>query len=171
MTVRLRTIAPVLAAFAAAVLAAPAASADPVQDPIPVGPNMYFTASINSNSVGAVGAEPVIKVICPGPITPFETGHPVAGQFVEVSAVGIPSSTIPGYTGSAAREIDAIFSYPAYATANTPVVLKNFFVPVEIPTTLNLPCGGEGVVSFVPIPTSPTARGVAVKVLFANIAL
>lgn len=171
MTVRLRTIAPVLAAFAAAVLAAPAASADAVQDPIPVGPNMYFTASINSNSTVAPGAEPVIKVFCPGPITPNETGHPLAGQYVEVSAVGISSSSIPGYTGSAARAIDAIFSFPSIATVNAPIVLENFFVPVEIPTSLNVPCGGSGVVSFVPIPTSQTARGVAVKVLFMDVAL
>jgi hypothetical protein len=53
---------------------------------------------------------------------------------------------------------------------NPPIVLTSFFAPVPIPTTLNLPCGGSGVVSFVPIPTSPTARGVAVNVLFVNIA-
>ncbi|MGH3414942.1 MAG: hypothetical protein ACRDVE_14825 [Actinocrinis sp.] len=171
MTVRLRTIAPVLAAFAAAVLAAPAASADPVQDPIPVGPNMYFTASVNPNNAGAVGAEPVIRVVCPGPITPYSTGHPLAGQYVEVQAVAMPVSSVTGYTGSAAREIDAIFSSPATAAANAPIVLKSFFAPVEIPATLNLPCGGSGVVSFVPIPTSWSAHGVAVDVQFLNIAL
>jgi hypothetical protein len=168
MTVRLRTITPLLAALAAAGLAAPSAQA---ADPVAVGPNIFFTASVNPLSTSAA-AEPVIKVVCPGPITPGETGHPLAGQFVEVDAVGPPVTTTQvGFTGSAAREIDALFSGPSSATVNPPVVLKFFFAPVQIPTTLNLPCGGSGVVSFVPIPTSPTARGVAVNVLYANIAV
>jgi len=50
-------------------------------------------------------------------------------------------------------------------------VLKSFFAPVAISTTLLLPCGGTGVVSFVPLPTSPTARGVAVTVTYVNIAV
>jgi hypothetical protein len=116
----------------------------------------------------------VIKVICPGPILPNETGHPVDGQTVQVNAVYPPVSgdlTRLGFTGSAAKQIDAIFSSPTSASANTPIVLTSFFAAFKIPTTLNLPCGGNGVVSFVPIPTSPTARGVAVNVIFENIAL
>jgi hypothetical protein len=165
----LRTLTPVCAALAAAALAAPAAFADPVQDPIPIRPNMYFVATVNGGN--ATTAEPIIKVFCPGPITPGETGHPLAGQKVEVESVLPPTTVVPGFTGSAANSIDAIFSSPSSASVNPPIVLTSFFAPVAIPTTLNLPCGGEGVVSFVPIPTSPTARGYAVKVLFANIAV
>jgi hypothetical protein len=42
---------------------------------------------------------------------------------------------------------------------------------VEIPTTLLPPCGGSGVVDFVPEPTRPTARGYQVPVIYANIAV
>lgn len=170
MTARMRALVPTLTALALAGLAAPSASADPIQDPIPVGPNMYFTAAVNPQ-VASTGAAPVIKVICPGPYQPGQTGHPLAGQYVEAYAVVPPTSSIVGYTGSAAHEIDALFSGPIPSTANPPVVINNFFVQVPIPTTLNLPCGGTGTVSFVPIPTSPTAKGYAVKVVYANIAV
>ncbi|HZU56390.1 MAG TPA: hypothetical protein VFA06_11025 [Actinocrinis sp.] len=170
MTARMRALIPTLAALALAGLAAPAASADPVQDPIPVGPNMYFTAAVNPQAA-ATGTAPVIKVICPGPYQPGQTGHPISGQYVEAYAVVPPTSSLVGYTGSAADQIDALFSGAVASTVNPPVAIKNFFVEVPIPTTLNLPCGGTGTVSFVPIPTSPTAQGYAVKVYYANIAV
>jgi hypothetical protein len=170
MTARMRALVPTLTALALAGLVAPAASADPVQDPIAVGPNMYFTAAVNPGVV-TPGTTPVIKVVCPGPIQPGETGHPISGQYVEAYAVVPPTSSIVGFTGSAAYEIDALFSGATPTTVNPPVVIKDFFVEVPIPTTLNLPCGGSGTVSFVPIPTSSTAKGYAVKVYYANIAV
>ena len=171
MTARMRALIPTLTALALAGLVAPAASADPVLDPVPVGPHMYFTAVVNPG-VASTGAVPVIKVFCAGPIQPGETGHPVAGQYLEAYAVALPTSfSNLGYTGTAANEIDAFFSGANSAVVNQPVVIKNFFVEVPIPTTLNLPCGGLGTVSFVPIPTSPTARGVAVQVVYGNIAV
>ena len=173
MTARLRALYCTLAALALSAAAAPAAQA--VQDPIPVGPNYYFTALVNGGPTPTSTAEPVIKVICPGPIYPGKTGHPAAGQTVQVNAEFPPFPTpIPsyfGFTGSAANQIDAIFTSPASASTNAAIVLPNFFVAYPIPTTLNLPCGGSGVVSFVPIPTSQTARGVAVDVIFENIAV
>lgn len=172
MPARMRALYCTLAALGLAGAVAPAAQA--VQDPIPVGPNYYFTATVNGGPTPTSTAVPVIKVICPGPITPGETGHPLAGQTVQVNALFPPYSvdlTQLGFTGSAAHEIDAIFGGPAAAAVNPPIVLKAFFVAYPIPTSLNLPCGGSGSVSFVPIPTSPTARGVAVNVLFANIAV
>jgi hypothetical protein len=171
MTARLRALYCTLAALAVCAAAAPAAQA--VQDPIPVGPNYYFTATVNGGPTPTSTAVPVIKVVCPGPIYPGETGHPISGQTVEVDAVfpPYPNSSGLGFTGSAAKQIDAIFSSPAAASTNPPIVLSDFFVAYPIPTTLNLPCGGSGVVSFVPIPTSQTARGVAVNVYFQNIAV
>lgn len=152
-------------ALAAVAPSAAAAAQGPVQDPIPVGPGAYFTAQVNGAS-----AQAVVQVVCPGPVTGSSVGHPVSGQTLEVFRVAASSTATVGYTGSAAHEIDALFSPPSSSTANPPVVLKNFFAPVAIPTTLWLPCGGSGTVSFVPIPTSPTARGVAVTVAFVNIA-
>lgn len=171
MPARMRALYCTLAALGLAAAAAPAAQADQAAI-IPVGPNYYFTATVNGGPSPTAAAEPVIKVACPGPITPGETGHPLSGQTVEANAIFPPYSgdfSQLGFTGSAANEIDAIFTAPTAATANPPIVIKAFDLAYPIPTTLNLPCGGSGVVSFVPIPTSPTARGVAVNVLFGNV--
>ena len=150
-------------ALALTAVAAPPAAATPVQDPIPIGPNMYFIALVNGHT-----SPTPITVVCPGPISSNSTGHPISGQTLEVRAV-LPVTTTVGYTGSAAHSIDAIFTSPTGAVTNPPVVLTSFFAPVPIPTTLNLPCSGSGVISFVPIPTSPTARGVAFSVTYLNI--
>jgi hypothetical protein len=159
---RRRSAAVALLAPIAVLAGAPSSAA--AQDPIPVGPNMYFTAQVNSASANAV-----IKVLCPGPVTGTSMGHPISGQTVEVFRVLPPTTGTVGYTGSAAHQIDALFSAPSSATVNPPIVLSSFFAPVAIPTSLLLPCGGSGTVSFVPIPTSSSAVGVAVKVTFLNI--
>lgn len=168
MTARTRTLVPVLAALVLAGLAAPAASADMV---VPVGPNQYFTGAVNPGVAGTTNV-PQIKVVCPGPVYPGETGHPASGQYVEANEVYPPitSSTV-GFTGSAATQIDALFSAPNSAVVNPPVVIDAYAVLVAIPTTLNLPCGGSGTVSFVPIPTSSTARGYAVAVEYVDMAV
>ncbi len=169
MTARLRALYCAIAALGLAAAAAPAAQA--VQDPIPVGPNYYFTAKVNGGPTPTSSAVPVIKVFCPGPVGGSVTGHPLDGQTVEVDAV-FPTSPVPsqlGFTGSAAKQIDALFSGSTSTSVNPPIVLTSFFVAYKIPTTLNLPCGGDGVVSFVPVPTSSTARGVAVKVIYENV--
>ncbi|MBS2963413.1 hypothetical protein KGA66_10175 [Actinocrinis puniceicyclus] len=171
MTARLRALSTTVAALAFAGLAAPAASAAPIQDPIAVGPNMYFTAAVNPGSPTS-GTTPTIEVVCPGPVALGQTGHPVSGQYLEAYTVLPPTSTAVGFTGSAADQIDALFTGTSVATtANPPVVITSFFVKVPIPTSLNLPCGGSGIVSFVPIPTSSTARGYPVKVQYLNIAV
>src|ERR1700736_1590607 len=98
MTARLRVLYPTLAALA--------------QDPLRVRPTTYFPATVNA--AASTAAEPVIKVVCPGPVILGETGHPISGQFVEVEAV-VPPTPLPpqiGFTGSAARQIDALFSSP-----------------------------------------------------------
>jgi hypothetical protein len=52
-----------------------------------------------------------------------------------------------------------------------PIVLTAYGVQAKIPTTLLLPCGGSGVVDFVPEPTSATARSYEVPVVYENIAV
>lgn len=172
MTARLRALTGAVAALALAALAAPAASADVAPPPTPVGPDTYFTAAVEPGYVFP-GGVPIIKVICPGPVVVGQTGHPLAGQYIEAYRLLPPvTASAVGFTGSAADQIDALFTFtgPTAAAVNPPVVIKEFDVAVPIPTTLNLPCGGSGTVSFVPVPTSPTARGVAVPVEYANIA-
>jgi hypothetical protein len=150
------------AAFAVTATVAAAGSAA-AQDPLPIGPNQYFNAQVNGKTANAA-----ITVVCPGPVTSTSTGHPIAGQSVEVFLVLPPVTPGLGYTGSAAHDIDAYFG-PLSSAANPPVVLTGYFVKFAIPTTLNLPCGGTGAVSFVPTPPSPTARNYVVSVTYLNI--
>jgi hypothetical protein len=157
-----------LAASAAlvALAAAPAvsAAASPVQDPVPIGPNEYFTGLVNHHPPGLAP----IYVVCPGPITVGETGHPLAGQPVEVEP-GVSATTMDlGYTGSAGDSITAVLATPVSA-----IILgsfRSYFVPVNIPTGIRVPCYGSGTVAFIPSPGSPTARAATLTVTFVNIA-
>lgn len=136
-----------------------------VIDPLPIGPGVTFSGVVNGAE-----ADAAIKVVCPGPITPGETGHPVSGQYLEV--VTAPSSTTgSGYTGTAANSIAAFIVTPSGTSAGPVVVFNSFYVQEPIPTGIEVPCGGTGTVTFVPEPTSTTARSAVVKVSFENIAL
>ena len=165
MARRLRIALPTLCAAAAISLAGATAhaAASPAQDPVPIGPGQYFTATINGASTN-----PVIKVVCPGPVTLGETGHPVSGQYVEVQLAPGPTTTQIGYTGTAADSINVLFNTPA-STAG--VKLTAYYVPVAIPTSLELPCGGTGPVEFAPTPTSTTAKTLTLTVTYENIAV
>lgn len=163
-----RTLArsfPVLAAAVLALAGAPSvaavAAARPVQDPVPIGPDQYFTGLVNAHPPG----QAVIYVVCAGPAN---TGHPAGKQPVEVKITPPPVSTSDvGYTGSAGRRITAALS-PAAAT----VVIAGFtsyFVKKYIPTSITVPCSGTGTVAFVPAPGSTNARTATLAVTFENI--
>ena len=143
-----------------AVPAAAASAATPGQDPVPIRPGQYFTGLVGNHPPG----QAVIYVICPGPAN---TGHPKAGQPVEVKP-GVPASTVDlGYTGSAGTHITA-----SLAPSTVSVVLANFtsyFVKKNIPVNITLPCSGTGTVAFTPGPGSPTARTAMLPVRFVNI--
>ncbi|MGO8873986.1 MAG: hypothetical protein ACLQPH_21780 [Acidimicrobiales bacterium] len=135
-----------------------------------VGPDQAFVGSVD----GSLGSpEPaVIKVVCPGPATLGQTGHPLSGQTVEVN---LASSVVPppGFTGTRATSIAAFFGPPPpTATGPGQVTFKRYGVPEAIPTTLELPCSGSGVVTFIPFPESPpTSRSEGVPVEFDNVAV
>jgi hypothetical protein len=132
-----------------------------VVDPAPIGPHQYFTGQVNGASVNAV-----IQVGCFGPVVPGETGHPIAGQSVDVLPIAASTTTGVGYTGESADRVLVGFGN----SATTAVVsLSEYAVKAAIPTTLNLPCSGTGTVTFVPAPTSSTARTATVKVTYQNI--
>jgi len=168
MHVRRFSLAAALALAAATVSAGAAATAaaGPVQDPIPVGPNMYFYGLVNGRAANAV-----IKVVCPGPVGPNSTGHPVDGQSAEVRSVVPPVSSLYGYTGSSARQIDAGLTLPSSTVANPPMVFTSFFAPVKIPVGWVVPCGGSATMAFVPLASSTTARSYTLTVSFVNIAV
>lgn len=147
-------------ALIVAATAAPAAAGG-VVDPAPIGPNNYFVGLVNNTTGPAT-----VQMACVGPVVPGQTGHPLAGQTVKALPVTPPTSTITGYTGTAATAIAVTFATPA--SVGTPIVLHDWAVSAPIPTTLVLPCSGTGLVTFTPIPTSPTAKAATVTVNFVG---
>jgi hypothetical protein len=138
-------------------LAATASAAARQQDPVPIGPNEFFRGFINNHPPGKA----VITVICPGPVN---TGHPAAGQKIEVKTAQSTSTFDTGFTGSAGKKITA-----ALAPAATTTILASFtsyFVPKNIPTSITVPCSGTGKVVFRPSPTSSTAKSAVLPVTF-----
>jgi len=154
-----------LAAVVGGTLAlAPTAYADPVQDPLPIGPNQFFQGQVKGLHSGAT-----IYVVCPGPATPGQVGHPVSGQPVQV-VQGI-ATTSGGYTGSLGRSVVADFSPPISSTTPERLTFSSYYAPQNLPTTFLLPCSGTVKIPFVPLPTSPTAVTDYVAVTYVNIAV
>jgi hypothetical protein len=149
-----------LALSAVPSVAAVAAVSRPVQDPVPIGPNQYFTGLVNGHPPG----QAVIYVICPGPIT---HGHPTGKQPVEVRSAVPVSTTDVGYTGSAGRRITASLS--SSPTVIPLATFTSYFVKQYIPTSITVPCSGTGTVTFVPSPGSPNARTATLTVTFQNL--
>jgi hypothetical protein len=123
-----------------------------------IGPNQQFAGVVNGSAANAT-----VYVVCPGPAS-GQMGHPVAGQGVQVV-----ENTGSGFTGSAADRIAANLT-PTGTTSAT-LVFTQYGVPQDIPTTLFLPCSGNGTAVFTPLPTSETARNATVKLTFVNIAV
>ena len=160
---RIRNRLATLGVTAALALGASAAVGHAVTDPLPIEPNVAFAGIVNGAEANAV-----IKVVCPGPVTSGEVGHPIAGQYLEVVTTPV-TSTDSGFTGSLAHSIDAYLVTPTGAATGPVVVFNSFYVKEPIPTTIYLPCSGPGDATFVPEPTSPTARTAIVSVIFQNI--
>jgi hypothetical protein len=122
-----------------------------LQAPVPIGPNQPFVGFVNGSSANAF-----IRVGCVGPTRPGQTGHPLAGQSMEVR---FSNATVAGFTGTA-HSVTATITYPAPATSQptTLASFSNYFVPTPISTQARLPCTGRGTVAFTPMDNSPSAR-------------
>ncbi|MBO0882965.1 MAG: hypothetical protein J2P17_22040 [Mycobacterium sp.] len=129
---------------------------------VPIGPDQVFHGLVNG-----VHDKAQITVVCPGPVMPGQTGHPAAGQTISV-AQGPTSSSNGGYTGSAGTSVVAGFSTWSSATVWT---FTTYNDPQPIPTTISVPCSGSDTISFVPQPTSSTAKADQFTVTFVNIAV
>ncbi len=137
-----------------------------VQDPVPVGPQQFFSGMVNGENSPAS-----IRTDCVGPVVAGQTGHPVSGQYVE-AVLGDGTTTQSGYTGASAHSLEVLLgAAPSSTTVEVIGSTGNYFVPLAIPTTLTVPCGGTGQVTFVPQPTSPTADPATVTVSFISIGL
>ncbi len=128
----------------------------------PIGQDQAFVGRVNGSFHRAT-----IAMACFGPVQPGQTGHPMAGQTLDVLSP-LPPTAVgpihPGNTGSATRIV-------AVLRGATPVVLArftNYFQSKPIPTSAELPCAGTGVVRFVPKPASSTAKAAWVTVSFAG---
>jgi hypothetical protein len=164
MLSKVRRSSLILAATGAlAVATAGAAAASPVQDPVPIGPNEYFTGLVNGSS--GISSPAVINTDCFGPIVQGETGHPLPGQTVEVELAQAPISSLAGYTGNASS-ITAFLTWPAASVAAPELVatFTSYYVAEPIPVTLTVPCGGSGEMSFVPVPVVSPSTGHAATV-------
>jgi hypothetical protein len=144
-------------ALAATVAAAPAASATAI------GPNQLFAAQVT----GFFPVPGMVAMACYGPTYPNQTGHPMAGQYVEVMPATTASGNI-GFTGSLATAINVEFVYSQGAISHVVPIgtLTAYDTKLAIPTSLVLPCWGSGTAVFDPTPTSPTARAADVKINF-----
>lgn len=152
-------IATMGAVFGVALATAPAASADVI---MPIGPNQVFHGLVNGTHEKAV-----IKVVCPGPVVPGQTGHPAAGQTLSV-APGSVSSTIGGYTGSAGTSVVAGFNSSSSSGLIRFIAYND---PQPIPTSIFLPCSGTATITFAPEPASDTSRADQFDVTLVNIAV
>ena len=136
-----------------------------------VGPDQFFTGVVNGHD-GNTATPIAIRMACFGPLTPGETGHPMAGQTLAVHQLFPPTATGPslGFTGNDA-EIGVFFNAPPPVrpgdVTTTPIFLR-YDVSKRLPTSLTLPCAGTGTAFFTPIPVVPPSRTASVPVEFVG---
>lgn len=125
-----------------------------------VRPGQSFVGVVNGTS-----QSPTVTVVCPGPAAGDDRrGAPTSSQTLAVAPS--PALSGPGFTGSAAHRIVAVFA----DDPSSRVTFHSYNHPKAIPTALRLPCVGNGIVRFVPRPASSSSQPDRVRVQFVNIA-
>jgi hypothetical protein len=133
----------------------------------PIGPRQYFYGQVLSPASSST-TQGVIEVACVGPLA---TGHPVPGQSVAVQLVLPPPVTSVGYTGNFGTKIsaDLKWSQGTVTVVTHIATLTSYDVRAPIPTSITVPCGGSGVMSFAPSPDPDnSARSSEVSVTFQS---
>jgi hypothetical protein len=143
-------------ALAAGVLTAVAAT---TAGATAVGPSQSFHGVVNKG-----GQTPTVAVVCAGPAAGDRRGPPAGNQTLAVTVS--PALSGPGFTGSAANRIVALF----VDDKSAPVTFRAYDHPKPIPTSLRLPCSGTGTVRFAPRPVGSGAHADRVVVQYVNIA-
>jgi hypothetical protein len=131
----------------------------------PVRPKQRFLGVVNGSPTRAV-----IRMACFGPITPWQLGHPMAGQSLGVTNRPLPvaSTLAVGFTGAA----NAIAAYARFDSPLASPVVPRLGVFLfyderqKLSTDVLLPCEGQGRFVFDPIDGGPTARPASVAVEF-----
>jgi hypothetical protein len=131
-----------------------------------VGPHQVFGGLVNGKN--GIGTPAPIQMACFGAVRPGQKGHPLKGQSVEVF---VPEAIVGhfGNTGNRATSIVAFFGTPppVVTPGATTVMFHRYGIAKPIPTSLLLPCDGNGTVHFVPLPKSPpTSRDATVRVTY-----
>jgi len=152
----------ITAALSVTLSAAASAARAPVPDPVPIRPNQLFRGFVNGHPPGTA----VIKVLCPGPA---QTGHPIPRQPVVVKPAPSPTSTDTGFTGSLGTKIVASLNFGPTPAIVHIATFTSYFVTVNIPITITVPCSGSGAVFFTPAPGSSTAKPAILPVKFLNV--
>ena len=133
----------------------------------PVDEDQFFRGLVN----GAAGGPVRVRMACFGPVRPGETGHPFAGQTLEVVRELHPLPDVPdlGFTGSAADSIRVDFdTFLADPAPEESIVLSAYNTPTDIPATLALPCFGTGTVTFTPSLAGLDVKPASVPVEFVG---
>jgi hypothetical protein len=130
----------------------------------PIGPGQHFVGLVNGSN-----DDPIVYTVCPGPASPDREGPVAGGQTMAVARV----RTGTGYTGPFSQ----IYAWFAPTeSGSTPRQLKftTYRRPRDIPTSVRVPCDGNGTVVFSSCPyLAPCAYGWIpdeVAVRFVNIA-
>jgi hypothetical protein len=137
----------VTAHTAAALVATAAlvAAASPAGAQVAIHPHQYFTGLV----IGKKKLSQIV-VLCAGPA---KTGHPAAGQSVEVKLM-VPASNTGGYTGNHGSRIKAelIWSNGPVTVVTAIATFTHYSVKMAIPRNIKIPCSGGGVMTFKPLP-------------------
>jgi hypothetical protein len=155
-----RTASRIAIASASALIAGGAMTLPAAAQTGPVGPRQYFYGQVLGSTSSTT--QDVIEVECAGAAA---TGHPFPGQFVEVQQVFPPLTTTLGYTGNFGTKINAdlIWSQGSITVVTLVATFISYGVTMPIPTSITVPCGGPGVMSFAPSP-DPDNSGTASNV-------
>ncbi len=146
-----RTASRIAIASASAMIAGGALAIPAAAQTGPIGPKQYFYGQV-FGVASSTSQQDVIEVACAGPVA---TGHPFPGQFVAVQQIFPPvTTTTAGYTGNFGTEIgaDLIWSRGTITVVTPIAKFLSYGVSVQIPTTIEVPCGGGGVMNFAPSP-------------------
>ncbi|MEY2422243.1 MAG: hypothetical protein QOI95_2310 [Acidimicrobiaceae bacterium] len=130
-----------------------------------VRPKQHFEGVVNGRTTDVV-----VHTACPGPATGGRTG-PLAGR---QSMAVVRARNGAGYTGPF-RQIYGWFAQDASSSTPTQLTFTSYNVKQAIPSSIRVPCEGDGQVQFSSCPFgAPCAAGFVpdvVDVHFVNIAV
>jgi hypothetical protein len=134
------------------------AGAEPAS--VTIAPHQTFIGSVNGLQISAS-----VDVVCPGPTSLSQMGHPAARQTIAVSSPAPPIAWT-GNTGSRGRSITAQFI--SSSAVATPTVTFSRYGTQPIPTKGMLPCSGSGAVVFSALPSSHNGHSAKVSVTYVS---